>query len=222
MLCWLCPGFYLSWMKNRKVWISQPCTCNAFQNLSELGQSLLGKTDWPWDILFSPVSSFPLPWSGLEKCLALLLMGATKLPLVNVNLNCTSLVHSLPPLLPQFHLHKSSVIFLCLVTSPHSCILHPSLVYFFSLITLKPITIFQLVFREVFPGFFSLECVPISFFIKCHWLPTDDIHLDIHLNGNVIFVMCLFLEETGPAFICPHRKSSHFLTKLFPEAHIMN
>lgn len=90
--------------------LAQLRLCNSSQELTELGQPLLGKTGWPWGMLFSPVSSFPVSWSGLEKCLCLLFMGATKLPLVTANLSFTALDSYFPPLLPQIHLQKSSVI----------------------------------------------------------------------------------------------------------------
>lgn len=116
-----------------------PTACRA------LGQPLLGNRWASGHAVFSGVL-FSYARSSPKKYLSFLLMGTAKGPFITANMNFMAFAAFFPPLFPQIHLQKSSVIFHCLVTSPHSYILQSCLVYF--LITCKPATIFHIALRN--------------------------------------------------------------------------
>lgn len=191
-------------MKNRKVWISPSAMHTQFSltahrarsacaryNRLALGHAVFSRVlffyfmEWPWEMPPLVIDGdFTVPASSF-------LFSSLK----SVCRSLPSSPSTLPCYLPAF---------------PHFCILFS---FFLSLMTLKPKAIFHLA-SEKSLQVFLLECVAISFFIKCHWFSIDG----IHLHGNAIFVMHL-LRETRPAFISLSRGSSHVFTKLFADAH---
>lgn len=167
-------------------------------------------------MLFSPVSFFPCHGVVLRNAAPCYWWEQPTLAFSNClcEFKCSCLFF------PSFSLRSTCKHFLfplCLEDCPHSCILYPHLVYFSFVNDTYLEVFFCLAFWEASPVFFFLNVLQLVF-----WLYATDFTDGIHLNGNAIFIVCLFKEETGRAFMCLNRGSEHFLTKLLPEDQRIN